>query len=215
MEHSQTLSTGKKLAQICLVGGLHPGYGVDVKIRTFSTGLEGRVTKVDLTKEKNTMETNSTNLNIVKITGTLGRDPEYKAAVEGKHDALTTISIAHNSYARTEGGEIMKTHTDWFRAVSWGPLADKLNAEAAQGDTIQVTGRLSTRKYTNSFGEIRTSAEIVLSGYQIIRKKTETSQPKAEEKAPTVTSKVKTNTQRPAAKPAQPVRKGKGILTIK
>ena len=130
----------------------------------------------------------STNLNAVKLTGTLGRQPEFKAAVPGSHDALTSVSIAHNTYARLEDGRIEKTSTSWFRCVAWGKLAVDLYQNTSQGDTIQVSGKLATRKYTDKdTGKVLTSVEIVMTNFEVIRRKAEITPTESQTEAETGT----------------------------
>lgn len=123
----------------------------------------------------------STNLNSVKITGTLGRQPEHKAAVEGRHDALTTISIAHNRYVKLESGKIEKVATNWFRCVAWGALAQELRDNTSKGDTIQVFGRLESRSFTDKdTGKVVTTVEITMTRFEVVRRKAEVIETEAE-----------------------------------
>lgn len=73
-------------------------------------------------------------VNEVRLTGKLARDPELKYTPTGK--AVATISLA-TTYKNT---------TEYHRVTCWEDVAEKLTG-MKKGDAIKCTGRLQTRSF--------------------------------------------------------------------
>ncbi len=72
---------------------------------------------------------------------------------------VTSFSLAVNNNKRDEKGDWTE-ETEWFRVTAWERQAESVNQYLAKGRRVFVDGRLSTRQYTSSSGESRTSLEV-------------------------------------------------------
>ncbi len=72
---------------------------------------------------------------------------------------VTSFSLAVNNNRRDQNGEWTE-ETEWFRVTAWERQAESVNQYLAKGRRVFVDGRLSTRQYTSSSGEARTSLEV-------------------------------------------------------
>lgn len=90
----------------------------------------------------------SDGVNSIHLVGYLGQAVEVRKTGTGK--SVATISIA------TSRGE----RTSWHRCVVWDQIADFAGEYLGVGDLVYVEGWLDYRKYTDSSGSERTSAEI-------------------------------------------------------
>jgi single-strand DNA-binding protein len=72
---------------------------------------------------------------------------------------VTSFSLAVNNSKRDANGEWTED-TEWFRVTAWERAAESVNQYLAKGRRVFVDGRLSTRQYTSSSGEARTSLEV-------------------------------------------------------
>ena len=96
-------------------------------------------------------------LNQILLIGRAGNDPEMRYTPSGT--PVTSFSLAVNNSRRDEKGEWTED-TEWFRVTSWERQAESVNQYLAKGRRVFVDGRLSTRQYTSSSGEARTSLEV-------------------------------------------------------
>jgi len=96
-------------------------------------------------------------LNQILLIGRAGNDPEMRYTPSGT--PVTSFSLAVNNNRRDEKGEWTED-TEWFRVTSWERQAESVNQYLAKGRRVFVDGRLSTRQYTSSSGEARTSLEV-------------------------------------------------------
>ena len=78
-------------------------------------------------------------MNIVLISGNLGRDPESRFTTSGKK--VVNFSIAVNDGY----GENKKTY--WFDVVTWEKTADSVEEYLSKGSKVLVEGRLQVRTY--------------------------------------------------------------------
>lgn len=78
-------------------------------------------------------------MNIVIVSGNLGRDPESRVTTNGK-------KVVNFSLAVNDGyGENRKTY--WFDVVSWDKTADSVESYLSKGSKVLVEGRLQVRTY--------------------------------------------------------------------
>lgn len=96
-------------------------------------------------------------LNQILLIGRAGNDPEMRYTPSGT--PVTSFSLAVNNNRRDEKGEWTED-TEWFRVTAWERQAESVNQYLAKGRRVFVDGRLSTRQYTSSSGEARTSLEV-------------------------------------------------------
>ena len=96
-------------------------------------------------------------LNQILLIGRAGNDPEMRYTPSGT--PVTSFSLAVNNNRRDEKGEWTED-TEWFRVTAWERQAESVNQYLSKGRRVFVDGRLSTRQYTSSSGEARTSLEV-------------------------------------------------------
>jgi single-strand DNA-binding protein len=93
------------------------------------------------------------------IVGNLGRDPEIRALPSGQ--SVANFSVATTARFKDRYGEPQE-HTEWFRVVAFGKLADNCQRLLCKGRQIYVEGRLTTRQYQAKDGSgTRYQTEIV------------------------------------------------------
>ena len=73
---------------------------------------------------------------------------------------VTNFSLAVNNNRPDPNGDGWIEETEWFRVTAWERQAESVNQYLAKGRRVFVDGRLSTRQYTSSSGEARTSLEV-------------------------------------------------------
>jgi single-strand DNA-binding protein len=114
----------------------------------------------------------SNNINLVQISGNLGKAPEFKAEVG---TGLATFQLAHNRFVpsqtengSTSGGKAEFTkRTSWFRCVAWGSMAEKV-AKLEKGARVVVTGRLESHSWQDKQGNLQSRVEIVVEDFQLV-----------------------------------------------
>ncbi|MBG81999.1 MAG: single-stranded DNA-binding protein [SAR202 cluster bacterium] len=97
-------------------------------------------------------------LNQILLIGRAGNDPEMRYTPSGT--PFTSFSLAVNNNRRDPNGDGWIEETEWFRVTAWERQAELVNQYLAKGRRVFVDGRLSTRQYTSSSGEARTSLEV-------------------------------------------------------
>jgi single-strand DNA-binding protein len=114
----------------------------------------------------------SNNINLVQISGNLGKAPEFKAEVG---TGLATFQLAHNRFIPNQGessnGSSGKAEyskrTSWFRCVAWGNMAEKV-AKLEKGARIVVTGRLESHSWQDKQGNSQSRVEIVVEDFKLV-----------------------------------------------
>lgn len=76
-------------------------------------------------------------MNQVTIIGRLGRDPEIRAANNGKVKANITVAV--NRRVVTNEGEV-KEFTDWINVVAWGNIAEDIGNSLTKGRGLWLSG---------------------------------------------------------------------------
>ena len=97
-------------------------------------------------------------LNKVIIIGNVGTDPEMRYTPNG--NPMTSFRIATNRNYTTAGGE-RKEDTEWFTVIAWNQLAELCNQFLTKGQRAYVEGRLRSRTFEGSDGQVRFRNEII------------------------------------------------------
>lgn len=79
-------------------------------------------------------------MNVVAITGRVGRAPEKRPTTSGQQ--VVTFSIAVDRKDKS-GNKV----TDWFNCTAFGRTGDLVMQYFGQGAGIEVVGSLQTRSY--------------------------------------------------------------------
>lgn len=106
------------------------------------------------------------NVNKVEICGFLGRDAQVKPFGNGR--SLTSISLATTERYKNQKGEWV-SNTTWHNVTYWKEPAPALKEQLKKGACLSVEGKLSSRKYTDKEGQIRTITEIIASKLELVQ----------------------------------------------
>ena len=97
-------------------------------------------------------------LSTIQIIGNLGKDPETRFIQSGRQ--VTSFNVAVNRVSPASGDRERREETEWFRVSCWGQLATTAEQFLQKGRRVYVSGRFSSRQYTATDGQQRTSLEI-------------------------------------------------------
>ena len=117
-------------------------------------------------------------INVVTLTGRLGRDPEVRYTQTGT--AVATLSVAVNGRVKRDGE--WTDEVDWVRVVAWKGTAEACERYLRKGDQVAVSGRLHENKWETREGQKRSIVEVVASS--VIFPPRERSEPSAAKTAP-------------------------------
>lgn len=103
-------------------------------------------------------------LNRVMLIGNLGKDPEIRAAQDGRKIANLSVATSESWKDKTTGEKREKT--EWHRVVIFNePLVGIVEKYLKKGSKVFIEGSLQTRKWTDKDGVEKYSTEIVLQNY--------------------------------------------------
>jgi single-strand DNA-binding protein len=92
-------------------------------------------------------------MNLVAITGSLGRDVEMRTTQTGKQ-------VANFSVAVSDGwGE--NKRTEWINIVAWDKLAELCSNYLHKGSKVLVVGKYQSRQWEDKDGNKRTAVDVV------------------------------------------------------
>src|ERR687893_1764295 len=98
-------------------------------------------------------------LNMVQLTGNLGKDPETKYTPQGS--GVTKFSVAASRRWRTAEGED-RADTEWFNVVAWDKLGEICAQYLQKGSRVYIEGRLQTRSWDDQqTGQKRYMTEVI------------------------------------------------------
>jgi len=107
-------------------------------------------------------------LNLCQFIGHIGKAPEISYMPNGK--AVTKFSIAcADDYKDKQGNKVEQTN--WIRCVSFDRIAEIIGEYCRQGSKIYVSGKQTTREWTDDQNVKRYSTEIVVSDMQMLDSK--------------------------------------------
>jgi single-strand DNA-binding protein len=102
-------------------------------------------------------------LNVVVLTGRLGKDPEMKYTPSGV--AVTNASIAIDFGF----GEDKKT--SWVRLTAWKKTAETMAKYCRKGTLIGIQGYLQSKTWNDKNGEKREQMEVIVNSMQLLEPK--------------------------------------------
>lgn len=103
-------------------------------------------------------------MNSINLTGNVCNDLEIKSTQSGKSVLSFNIAVKR---------PFTKDITDFFPVTVWGQPAEYLANYGRKGSRVAVTGKLTTRKYTDKSGAERTAYEIVADSVELMESKNE------------------------------------------
>ena len=95
-------------------------------------------------------------LNSISIMGRLTRDPELKHTPQGVPVCTVTLACERD-YAGPDG----RREADFIDVVCWRQTAEFVSRWFRKGLLVAVEGRLQSRRWADSYGQNRTSHEVV------------------------------------------------------
>ena len=115
-------------------------------------------------------------VNFAIVVGNMGADPERKEFDNG--GSLVNLSIATSESWTDKKTNQKQERTEWHRiVVRRQQTQDYLMQYAKKGDTVSVTGKLQTRKWTASDGGDRWTTEILADDVQTLTRANAGSKP--------------------------------------
>lgn len=118
-------------------------------------------------------------MNKVILTGNLCRDIELKATQGGKEVVQNCIAVSRD-FKNAQG----EYESDFINIVVWGNQAQYLKNYASKGDRVELVGRWTVRKYTDSNGTQQYINECVVENIKAFSKQPKEPEPQFEELAP-------------------------------
>jgi single-strand DNA-binding protein len=106
-------------------------------------------------------------LNQAQVIGYLGRDPEVRFTQSG--DAIATLNIATSEKWKDKQTGEQKEATEWHRVVFYGAPAQTIEKYTQKGTLLYVSGKLTTRKWTDKQGIEKYTTEIQGRDFKILR----------------------------------------------
>lgn len=121
-------------------------------------------------------------LNQAQIIGRVGRDPETRYLPSG--EAVTNMSVATSeSWKDKQTGE-KKEATEWHKVTFFGKLAEIAGQYLKKGALVYVSGKITTRKYTDKDGAEKYSTEIRADNMKMLSGREQGTEAPAQRQAP-------------------------------
>jgi single-strand DNA-binding protein len=108
-------------------------------------------------------------LNRIILIGNLAHDPELRYTASGVAQGHCTIAVDRPT------GKDKEKETDWIPLTAWRETAEFLNRNGAKGRLVAVEGRLQIRKWKDSEGQPRKTAEVVVDNVKFLDSRRENS----------------------------------------
>jgi single-strand DNA-binding protein len=105
-------------------------------------------------------------LNLVVLSGRLGRDPESRATNDGR--AVCNVSLATSDKWKDKGNGSQQELTQWHNLVFFDRLAEVAQQYLRKGAQINVHGKLVYRKWTDKEEKQRSTPEIRVEFMQMV-----------------------------------------------
>jgi single-strand DNA-binding protein len=97
-------------------------------------------------------------MNIVKLGGHLGKDPEIRYLPDG--NMVVNVSLAtSNDYKPRDSDEWIKKPASWHNLVAFGKTAEELSG-FKKGNKLQVEGKITYESWTDKDGNKRYATKI-------------------------------------------------------
>jgi len=97
-------------------------------------------------------------INLVVLTGNLGKDPEISVFDNG--GKMARFSIAVNAGYMDKNSNTWVDKTDWFNLVAFGYAATKAESKLQKGTKVSVQGSLSNRSWEDAEGNKKYATDI-------------------------------------------------------
>ena len=101
-------------------------------------------------------------MNIISLTGNLGRDNEVKQLSSGTTVLNNSIGVRSNSKV---GGEYK---TSWFNISIFGKSAEIFNQYTKKGSKVFLTGEIRIRDYKKQDGTTGMSVDLIVNNFEFL-----------------------------------------------
>lgn len=119
-------------------------------------------------------------MNKTILIGNVGGTPEVKVLESGTKVANFSLATNEN-YTKKDGTKVEQT--EWHRLEVWGNLANVAETIIKKGDRICIEGKIRTEKWEDKEGNARTSVKIKVERIELLGKRREEVEAKAEQEA--------------------------------
>lgn len=119
-------------------------------------------------------------LNLCQFIGFFGKDPEISYMQNGNAVAKFSLACA-DDYKDKSGNKVEQTN--WIRCVAFGRLAEIIGEYCRKGSKIYLSGKYTTRDWTDDQNVKHYTTEIVANEMQMLDGKQE-QEPRQQSKAP-------------------------------
>ena len=109
-------------------------------------------------------------VNRVHLSGRVTKDLVLRYAPDGT--PVAAFTLAFNRWVRERDGE-WKEIPSFLRILATGPLAERCGAHLRKGSPLYLEGRLQTRRYKGSGGQMRDIVEIRADAIQFLEREAE------------------------------------------
>ena len=124
-------------------------------------------------------------LNQVQLIGAVGNDPEVRYLGDNpqnpKKVAIFRIATTER-YKDRDGNQ--KEQTEWHSITVWNGKADFVEKYVKKGNNLFISGKLTTRQWTDQSGNKRYSTEVVADNIQMLDRKPKDNKPVIDEDLP-------------------------------
>ena len=101
-------------------------------------------------------------MNIISLTGNLGKDNEVKQLSSGTTVLNNSIGVRSNSKV---GGEYK---TSWFNVSIFGKSAEIFNQYTKKGSKVFLTGEVRIREYKKQDGTTGMSVDLIVNNFEFL-----------------------------------------------
>lgn len=98
-------------------------------------------------------------MNVVVISGRLGRDPEIRYTQSQM--AVCTFTLAVSRQLSKEQREQGKPDADWIRVTVFGKQGENCEKYLSKGSMVMVSGRIQTGSYKDKDGRIVYTTDVI------------------------------------------------------
>jgi single-strand DNA-binding protein len=119
-------------------------------------------------------------MNKTILIGNVGSTPEVRTLDGGTKVASFSLATNEN-YTKKDGTKVEQT--EWHRLEVWGNLANVAETIIKKGDRICIEGKIRTEKWEDKDGNPKTSVKIRVERIELLGKRREEVEAKAEQEA--------------------------------
>lgn len=108
-------------------------------------------------------------MNKVMLIGRLTKDAELVQLENSNRGAIKFIAAVNKSFSNKNG----EKDADFIPVVYWSNYADKIHPYLSKGKLVGISGKISTKNYTNSEGTKKYIIEVEADNLQFLDSKKE------------------------------------------